>query len=104
PCLRSNPGECPRTTISTPRLVCPWLDPRSPQHGTRTWELLYATEVSRCTKKPSLEVSWTRSCPERQVQASLRHSRVARQRTQAPARPWHVVRHLQGLLRRRART
>ena len=63
-CLTPNPGACPRTTISTPRLVCPWLDPRSHQHGTQTWVQLCATEVSQCTKKPSSEVSWTRSGPE----------------------------------------
>jgi uncharacterized protein (TIGR02679 family) len=46
------------------RLDCRWLDPRSRQRGTQTWVRLCATEVSRCTKKPSSEVSWTRSGPE----------------------------------------
>jgi hypothetical protein len=81
-----NPGACPRTTISTPRLACPWLDPRSRQHGTQTWVPPCATEVSQCTRKPPSEVSWTRSGPEGDQSCSVVSATLTGQHAGAPKR------------------
>src|SRR5664279_2290649 len=51
-------------TISSPPLACLWLDPRFCRPGTPSSVQPCATEVSRYTKKPFSEHSWTRSGPE----------------------------------------
>src|SRR5450759_4003613 len=76
-------------TISSPPLACLWLDPRFCRSGTPNSVQPCATEVSRYTKKPFSEHSWTRSGPEPKPQRG-QHPITAHFRHDIPACTHHL--------------